>query len=223
MAKQMSRTKMDDPKARQVHEAMKATYGGMTTIEIIRAAFTDEAKTLTRDDVYNVAYSLLEKMARRGWVAKHGRRWYNLEAGERAYVWQVYGTPEEALATIMGPANGVNPGTERPGDIVATESQPIGPMPDVYPDDQRTPDLNSTERKVLDELIHISDGNDHDFGHADEADLEELGLTKHQFAGYLSDLQKKGYIVVEGPIKCDGKTLPSQYEYPQKTRDAFNL
>lgn len=53
-------------------------------------------------------------------------------------------------------------------------------------------DLNENEIKVLKSLIRSSSGNGHDFGWTDEYD--EIGLSKHQMAGYIGQLSTKGYI-----------------------------
>jgi len=52
--------------------------------------------------------------------------------------------------------------------------------------------LNKNELNVLKSLIRSSKGNGHDFGFTDE--YEQCGFTKHQMAGYISSLSKKGYI-----------------------------
>ena len=55
--------------------------------------------------------------------------------------------------------------------------------------------LNENELKVLKSLIASSDGNGHDFGFTDE--YEECGFTKHQMAGYISQLSQKDYIELD--------------------------
>ena len=53
-------------------------------------------------------------------------------------------------------------------------------------------DLNSVETQVLRAMVPSSEGNGHDFGFTDEIDFEAIGLTRHQYAGYVSSLLAKG-------------------------------
>jgi hypothetical protein len=45
--------------------------------------------------------------------------------------------------------------------------------------------LNTNEENVLRALAESSDGNGHDFGFTDDVDFAALGLSRHQYAGYV--------------------------------------
>ncbi len=55
-------------------------------------------------------------------------------------------------------------------------------------------DLNKNEKLVLKALVRSSKGNGHDFGFTDE--YQNCGFSKQQMAGYISQLQSKGYIQI---------------------------
>jgi hypothetical protein len=54
-------------------------------------------------------------------------------------------------------------------------------------------DLNENELKVLKSLVRSSACNGHDFGFSDEWETVP-GLSANQMAGYIGQLQNKGYI-----------------------------
>lgn len=60
--------------------------------------------------------------------------------------------------------------------------------------------LNRTELKVLKALAESMSGNGYDFGFTDEVDYKALGLSKNQYAGYVSSLVTKDIIWSED---CD--------------------
>lgn len=66
--------------------------------------------------------------------------------------------------------------------------------------------LSDTALIVLDALAGSARGNGYDFGFSDEVDYKSLGLTRHQYAGYVSTLVTKGFIEV---FECEvnGKIL----------------
>lgn len=81
--------------------------------------------------------------------------------------------------------------------------------------------LNENEMKVLKSLVDSSDGNGHDFGWTDE--YEECGLSKHQMAGYISQLSQKDYLDL-----CDNSLDPGtecngvQFIFTEKAEKLLN-
>ena len=81
--------------------------------------------------------------------------------------------------------------------------------------------LNENEIKVLEALIPSSSGNGHDFGFTDE--LEETGFTRHQNAGFISQLVQKNYIdatdLSDDPgVECNAV----QFNFTRKAEDLLN-
>ncbi len=70
-----------------------------------------------------------------------------------------------------------------------------------------TPDLNDRERAVLTAAIVAAEGNGYDFTFGDEVVVECSSLTAQQVGGYLSALQSKGYLYVDGDIQTNGRAL----------------
>lgn len=59
-------------------------------------------------------------------------------------------------------------------------------------------DLNSIEKRIMQELFTSSEGNGHDFGFTDDVDTIKLGITRQQLSGYISQLTQKKYITCYG-------------------------
>lgn len=76
--------------------------------------------------------------------------------------------------------------------------------------------LNENEIKVLKSLVDSSEGSGHDFGFTDE--YEDCGFTKHQMAGYIGQLSKKGYIDLYAPegVVSDGPIDYMQFVFTEK-------
>lgn len=82
--------------------------------------------------------------------------------------------------------------------------------------------LNENELNVLKSLVDSSAGNGHDFGFTDE--YIDCGLTKHQMAGYIGQLSKKGYIdlydLSDDPgCECNGV----QFKFTEKAMNLLGL
>jgi hypothetical protein len=54
--------------------------------------------------------------------------------------------------------------------------------------------LNETERRVLREAYKASEGNGHDFGMAEDIDVERAGISRAQLGAYIGSLSTKGYL-----------------------------
>jgi len=81
--------------------------------------------------------------------------------------------------------------------------------------------LNENELMVLKSLIPSSMGNGHDFGFTDEH--ANCGLTKHQMAGYISSLSKKGYIDLEDLSNDPGvECMATQFNFTLKAEEILD-
>lgn len=83
--------------------------------------------------------------------------------------------------------------------------------------------LNKKEIKVLKSLVDSSKANGHDFGFTDE--YKDCGLTKHQVAGYIGQLSKKGYLELyemDG-VGSDGIIKGVQFIFTKKVGDLLGL
>ena len=82
-------------------------------------------------------------------------------------------------------------------------------------------DLNENELKALKSLIASSSGNGHDFGWTDEYD--DVGFTKHQMAGYISQLSTKGYLSLDDLSEDPGCACNSvQFLFTLKAEELLN-
>jgi hypothetical protein len=78
--------------------------------------------------------------------------------------------------------------------------------------------LNENELMVLKSLIPSSLANGHDFGFTDEH--ANCGLTKHQMAGYISSLSKKGYIILDDLSNDPGvECMATQFNFTKRAEN----
>lgn len=82
--------------------------------------------------------------------------------------------------------------------------------------------LNEAEKKVLDALYSDTMNAGGDFGFLDEVD--RCGLTKHQFAGYIGSLRKKGaFEYIDNDQVVNGKKLEGQFGLNQEYLRALKI
>lgn len=74
-------------------------------------------------------------------------------------------------------------------------------------------ELNENEKKVLKAMVEQAwDETRGDFGFTTE--IKVRGLTKHQVAGYIGDLEKKGYIEISHEF--------DQFQLRKKVEEVFS-
>jgi hypothetical protein len=82
--------------------------------------------------------------------------------------------------------------------------------------------LNENELKVLKSLVSSSADTGHDFGWTDEHD--DCGFSKHQMAGYISQLSQKEYIELYDNSDDPGTLcMDVEFSFTEKARKLLEI